>query len=129
MFLSALAVGLRLCDSAARGIKVNEVHPPPFHSEMKEASLSGHSLCVVQVCACRRARRHLRTDKRLFFSFLWSQVWGLLLNLVCAPYEGLLNKLDLKYINGRILWIRWGMFCEVSGPFPMMCNKRKIREE
>lgn len=69
------------------------------------------------------------TDERLFFSFLWSQVWGLLLNLVCAPNEGLLNKLDLKYINGRILWIRQGMLREVFCPFLMMCNKRKIREE
>lgn len=56
MSLSALAVGLHLCDSAARGIKVNEVHQPPFHSEMKEASLSGRSLCVVQARVCRRAR-------------------------------------------------------------------------
>lgn len=31
--LVSLAVGLRLCDSAARGSKVNEVHPPPFRSE------------------------------------------------------------------------------------------------
>lgn len=67
--LSALAVGLRLCDSAARGIKVNEVHPLPFHSEMKEASLSGRSLCVAQsrASACTPTPENGRTSLLFIF--------------------------------------------------------------
>lgn len=80
MSLPALAVGLRLCDRAARHIKVNEVHPPPFRCEMKETSLSGHPLCVRDVRASACSLEHMQTpeDREVSLSFhiLWSLVWG-----------------------------------------------------
>lgn len=113
-WLSLLLLWVCVCATVLqKGIKVNEVHPPPFCSEMKETSLSGHSLCVIDMRARACSSEHMLTP----------EVWEKCL----FPFIFLIVKPDRAWMS----WIDDPMFMFTLSPQHVLlwCSIKRKSEE